>query len=229
MVHRPASALPALSVRQNPKSKMLAKTYKIETDRLIIRCYEPRDATRLKVSIEESLAHLLPWMPWAKNEPESVQTKSERLRKYRGQFDLGLDYTFGIFSKNEKVLLGSTGLHTRVGNNAREIGYWINVNYLKQGYATESVKALIKVGFEIEQLERIEIRCDPQNILSQKIPMKLGFFHEATLKNRTIDSNSNLRDVMIWTMFKEDYRESEISNFEIRAFDVCHEEIIIKR
>ncbi|MEZ5041133.1 MAG: GNAT family N-acetyltransferase [Saprospiraceae bacterium] len=130
---------------------MLAKTYKIETKRLIIRCYEPKDAELLKISIDESLEHLLPWMPWAKNEPESVKAKMERLRKYRGQFDLGLDYTFGIFDKDEKKLVGSTGLHTRGGNNAREIGYWINAKHLKQGYATEAVKALIKVAFEIEQ------------------------------------------------------------------------------
>ncbi|TXB55226.1 GNAT family N-acetyltransferase [Phaeodactylibacter luteus] len=39
-----------------------------------------------------------------------------------------------------------SGLHTRLGENAREIGYWINANYLKQGYATETVKALIKAA-----------------------------------------------------------------------------------
>ena len=88
---------------------MLAKTYKIETERLIIRCYEPKDAKLLKQSIDESLEHLIPWMPWAKNEPESLANKMGRLRKCRGQFDLGLDYTFGIFSKDEKKLIGSTG------------------------------------------------------------------------------------------------------------------------
>lgn len=205
---------------------MLAKTYKIETDRLIIRCYEPKDAKLLKNSIDESLEHLLPWMPWAKNEPESVQTKLERLRKYRGQFDLGIDYTFGIFSKDEKKLIGSTGLHPRLSNNAREIGYWINVKYLKQGYATETVKALIKVGFEIEQLDRIEIRCDPNNIPSQGIPKKLGFIHEGTLKNRLTDTKGELRDVMIWTMFKEDYAINDFANFKIKAFNVINDQII---
>lgn len=205
--------------------KMLAKTYKIETERLIIRCYEPKDAELLKISIDESLEHLLPWMPWAKNEPESVETKMERLRKYRGQFDLGLDYTFGIFSKDEKKLIGSTGLHTRLGNNAREIGYWVHAKYLKQGYATEAVKALIKIGFEIEQLDRIEIRCAPNNIASQGVPKKIGFLHEGTLKNRVTDIEGALRDVMIWTMFREDYPRKEFSSFNIKAFNVINERI----
>lgn len=204
---------------------MLAKTYKIETERLIIRCYEPKDAELLKSSIDESLEHLLPWMPWAKNEPESVSTKIKRLRKYRGQFDLGLDYTFGIFSKDEKKLVGSTGLHNRVGNNAREIGYWINAKYLKQGYATETVRALIKVAFEIEQLDRIEIRCAPNNIASQGVPKKLGFLHEGTLKNRTTDINGDLRGEMIWTMFKEDYLKEDFFNFQFKAFNIINEQI----
>lgn len=204
---------------------MNAKIYKIETDRLIIRCYKPKDAALLKKSIDESLKHLQPWLLWAKKEPETVQTKLDRLRKYRGQFDLGIDYVFGIFSKDEKVLIGSTGLHTRIDNNAREIGYWINVNYLKMGYATETVKALIKVGFEIEGLDRIEIRCSPNNLASQAIPKKMGFLFEATLKNRARDSNGNLRDVMIWTMFKEAYFETDHTNFKLKAFDIVDNKI----
>ena len=70
---------------------MLAKTYKIETERLLIRCYEPSDAKLLKISVDESVAHLLPWMPWAQNEPETIETKMDRPRKFRGQFDLGID------------------------------------------------------------------------------------------------------------------------------------------
>lgn len=207
---------------------MLAKTYRVETDRLVIRCYKPKDAKLLKKSIDESVEHLLPWMPWAKYEPESLQTKLERLRKYRGQFDLGIDYIFGIFNKDENLLIGSTGLHTRLSEDAREIGYWINAKHLKQGFATETVKALIKVGFEIEELDRIEIRCDPNNILSQGIPKKLGFLHEGTLKNRTTDTKGNLRDVMIWTMFKENYLKSELKDFQLRAFDNTGGQINIK-
>ncbi len=205
---------------------MIAKTYKIETERLIIRCYKPTDAPLLKEAIDQSLEHLLPWMPWAKNEPETVQTKIERLRKYRGQFDLGVDYTFGIFNKEETELIGSTGLHTRLEGNAREIGYWISSRYAKQGYATETVKALVKVGFEIEELDRIEIRCAPENVASQGVPKKLGFLHEGTLKNRTTNVEGQARDVMIWTKFKSDYHREDQSGFSCKAFDIINEQIL---
>jgi len=58
-------------------------------------------------------------------------------------------------------VLGSTGLHTRVGAGAREIGYWIHQDYINQGLATEATAALTKVAFAIDQVTRIEIHCDP--------------------------------------------------------------------
>lgn len=204
----------------------IARTYRIETDRLVIRCYEPSDASKLKDAITESLDHLLPWMPWAKSEPEDIEAKINRLRLFRGQFDLGQDYVFGIFDKSERELIGSTGLHTRLDKNAREIGYWINVKYINQGFAMETVSALTKIGFEIEQLTRIEIHCAPDNIRSQNIPKKLGYELEATLKNRTTDTFGNLRDIMVWTMFKQDYKLSSIRKINLKAFDILGREII---
>ncbi|MEO1514092.1 MAG: GNAT family protein [Bacteroidota bacterium] len=204
---------------------MLAKVYRIETDRLVIRCYRPTDASLLKASVEESLEHLLPWMPWAKQEPEPLEKKVERLRKYRGEFDLGIDHTFGIFNQEENLLIGSTGLHTRLDETAREIGYWIHGQHLRKGFAVETVQALLKVGFEIEQLKRIEIRCSPDNLASQGVPKKLGFLHEGTLKNRTTGVNGQPRDVMIWTLFREDYFQSDLMNFSLKAFDICGNQI----
>lgn len=204
---------------------MLAKVYRIETERLVIRCYQPQDAALLKAAIDESLDHLRPWMPWAVHEPESLEAKQARMRKYRGQFDLGQDYVFGIFSKSEEVQIGSTGLHNRLEDEAREIGYWIRATYARQGYATESTRALIKVGFEVEQLERIEIRCAANNLASQQVPRKLGFIHEATLRDRTVDPEGRPRDVMIWTLFKEDYLNSSLSETKIKAYGFSGDEI----
>jgi len=206
----------------------LAKAYRIVTERLVIRCYNPKDAILLKTSIDESLEHLRPWMDWAHGEPRSLQSKTDRLRKYRGQFDLGIDYVFGIFNKKEDVLIGSTGLHTRLGEEAREIGYWINANYAGKGYATEATKALTKVGFEVEGLERIEIHCASNNTRSQNVPKKLGYTHEATLRDRVVDHLGNKRDTMIWSLFRSDYLTLPYRKDGLEAYDVSGIRLMIK-
>ena len=194
--------------------------YRIETARLVIRCWHPADAPLLAAAITASVDHLRPWMPWAHSEPEALQAKIDRLRRFRGSFDLGQDYIYAIFDAAEQMVLGGTGLHPRIGDHAREIGYWIHQDYAGQGLASEASAALIKVSFEIEQLERIEIRCEPGNAQSAAIPRKLGFTHEATLRSRLPFLDQPLRDVMIWSLFRSDYPTSPAASVEIKAFDV---------
>ena len=131
--------------------------YRIETARLLVRCYEPADATLLAESVTESIEHLKPWMPWAHAEPEPFEVKAERVKRFRGMFDLQQDYVYGIFNKDETRLVGGTGLHTRLGNEQLEIGYWIHKDFINQGLVTESTAALVKVAFEVIHVHRIEI------------------------------------------------------------------------
>ena len=49
--------------------------YRVHTQRLVIRCWQPEDAPLLKASIDENLEHLRPQMPWAMNEPTDLQAK----------------------------------------------------------------------------------------------------------------------------------------------------------
>ena len=192
--------------------------YRIETQRLVVRCYEPSDAQLLADSVAESIEHLKPFMSWAHKEPEPIEEKINRLKRARGNFDLGQDYTYGIFNPEENKLLGGTGLHTRLGENELEIGYWIHKDFVRQGLVTESTAALVKVAFEIIKIHRIEIHCDPANIASASVPRKLGFTHEGTLRAKTpfLDRWS---DSMIWGLLETEYPNSPASKAQIKVFD----------
>jgi RimJ/RimL family protein N-acetyltransferase len=200
--------------------------YLIKTQRLILRCWNPADAQLLKTAVDESLDHLLPWMPWAADEPEELQEKIDRLRQCRGKFDLGQDFVYGIFNLDQSRVLGSTGLHTHLGPLGREIGYWIHKDFINQGLATESSAALTRVAFEIEHIKRVEIHCDPDNGRSAAVPRKLGFIHEATLRQRVPCGEQKLGDTMIWTLFEADYPSSAAAKAQIEAFDVAGRRIL---
>ena len=192
--------------------------YRIETRRLVVRCYNPSDAPLLAQSVTASVAHLRPWMPWAHDEPEPLEEKIKRLKRFRGMFDLGHDFVYGIFNANETELLGGTGLHTRLGAHQLEIGYWIHKDYVNQGLVTESTAALIKVAFELLRVHRLEIHCDPRNLSSAAIPRKLGFTHEGTLRRKTrfLDGWT---DSMIWGLLESEYPATPSALAEIKAFD----------
>jgi RimJ/RimL family protein N-acetyltransferase len=199
--------------------------YRIETKRLVIRCYNPSDAPLLAESVTESLEHLRPWMPWVYNEPEPIEEKVQRLKLFRGNFDLGQNYTYGIFNPEETKLIGGTGLHTRLSGGELEIGYWIHKDFINQGLVTESTAALVKVAFEIVHVHRLEIHCDPGNLASAAIPRKLGFTHEGTLRAKTafLDGWS---DSMIWGLLESEYPDSPSSKAEIKVFDANGQQVL---
>lgn len=193
--------------------------YRVETKRLVLRCWEPRDAALLKDAIDANLDHLRPWMPWAMEEPQSLEAKVERLRAFRGEFDLDKSYVFGVLSPDERSVLGSSGLHTRSGEGSLEIGYWIRSSHVRQGLGTEVAAALTKVALEFAGVDRVEIHCHPRNEASAAIPRRLGFTHEVTRRRVLKDSAGEPCDSMIWTLLASEYPATPAAKIELAAYD----------
>ena len=195
--------------------------YRLETPRLVIRHYNPTDATLLKQAIDESLEHLKPWMPWAQNDPEPLVVKAQQLRVFRAHFDLDTDYTFGIFNADESLLLGGTGLHKRGVKDTLEIGYWIHQNAVGKGYVTETVRALCYVGFHYHGAKHLEIRCDPRNHTSYAVAERCGFTLEETLTDYDKTPQGTVRSTMIWRL----HRQPLTLPYELRVFDAANVQV----
>jgi RimJ/RimL family protein N-acetyltransferase len=203
----------------------MGPAYRIVTPRLLIRCWQPQDAVKLKEAVDTSVEHLRRWLPWADNEPELLERKLERIRRWRGEFDLGLDFVYGVFDPDEARVLGGTGLHKRVGPDAREIGYWVRADSIGKGIATEFSAALTRVAFEVDKLSRVEIHVVVGNGASAAVPRKLAYLHEATLR-RTRPSGGPLYDTMIWTMFAEKYTGSPAASQRVEAYGFGGERLL---
>ena len=194
--------------------------YRITTERLTIRCWEPRDAPLLKEAVDTSLEHLRPWMPWARDEPRPPEERIALLRRFRGEFDLGRDFVYGIFDRDESQVVGGTGLHTRVGEDAFEIGYWIRASRAGEGLATEAAAALTRVAFDVCGVDRVEIRTDPANVASAAVARKLGFAEEATLRRRIHDGGSP-RDTVIFTLFRDEAEGTPVADARLETYDAA--------
>jgi RimJ/RimL family protein N-acetyltransferase len=201
--------------------------YRIETERLVIRCYEPEDAPLLKAAVDSSIEHLLPWMPWARFEPQSLEEKVELCRMFRGQFDLDTNYVYGIFSPDETAQLGGSGFHKRGNEGSLEIGYWVAASALGKGIGTEVTAVQTRAGFELAGLDRIDIQVEPSNERSLAIPRKLGFTEEGTLRRRLEPGGEDepARDSVIFSMLREELEGSPCLRYEYTAFDVLGEPI----
>ncbi|WP_395296728.1 GNAT family N-acetyltransferase [Kitasatospora hibisci] len=132
-------------------------------------------AAALNAAVRANLEHLRPWLEWAAAAPSPAQTE-ELARAGSAAWDAGTDFIYlvGLDARPGSVI-GSFGLHGRIGPGALEIGYWVSAEHVGRGIATTAAEALTAAALALPGIERVEIHCDQANGASAAVPRKLGF------------------------------------------------------
>jgi RimJ/RimL family protein N-acetyltransferase len=177
----------------------------ISTPRLVLRPWEVADAVRMKAAIDANLEHLQAWMPWAMAEPSPIEEITARIEKFEGEFERDEGWIYGVFAADGTTVLGSSGIHRRDVPDGLEIGYWIDAGHTRQGYATEAAAALTRVAFTAEWVQRMWIRCDPNNVSSAAVAQRVGYRHVATLVGDSVTTSGAARDTMVWEMASNEF------------------------
>lgn len=174
--------------------------------RLTMRRWRHDEAAQLNAVVARNVEHLRPWMPWARHEPMTVAERVTLIEGWTREWEDGGDAFLGVFLDGEAI--GSSGLHRRVGPGALEIGYWIDADHTRQGYATELTEALTTAAFEADGIERVEVHVDEANEPSTGVPVKLGFTR-ARVDEREPEAPGERGRMVIWTMTRDDWRAAQ--------------------
>lgn len=145
----------------------------VDTPRLTLRCWTFADVDPMSEAIVASADHLRPWMWWAADEPITPTARRAVIARMVDEWASGGDATYGVFLDDRVV--GGCGLHRRRGPTVLEIGYWIHVAHLRQGYASELAAALTTTALDQPGIDRVEIHHDRANEASRAVPERLGF------------------------------------------------------
>ena len=136
-----------------------------------LRRWRPDDAAALLAAVIKSLEDLRPWMPWAEGYDEDKAVAF--LRNCEAQWASGEDFAYAIIVDGH--IVGSAGLHRRVGDGGLEIGYWVHSDWTGRGIATDATAALTHAALALPGIDRVEIYHDAANVASGRIPAKLGY------------------------------------------------------
>lgn len=173
-----------------------------ESDRLTIRAPRAGDGPKIYAAVEETFDDLKPWMPWARQMP-TLEESETYVRRAQSDFLAREDLALLLFLKGTNMIVGGSGLHRIDWEIPKfEIGYWCRKRFQGQGYITESTDTITKFAFEVLGAKRVEIRCDSQNIRSQRVPNRLGFKLEGTLRNNSLSPSGELRDTLVFAKIK---------------------------
>ncbi len=173
--------------------------------RVVVRPFREEDARQVWEAVDESRERLEPWLPWVAGY-RSPDDAVSFVRRARASFLLREDLVVGIFERESGGLLGGSGLH-RIDWRIRafEIGYWLRNGAEGRGYMRETVQLLTWLAFERLGANRVEIRMDPENVRSRRVPEGLGFVFEGTLRNCTAGRDGGPRDSHVFALIPEDY------------------------
>jgi RimJ/RimL family protein N-acetyltransferase len=179
--------------------------HRIETARLDLCAIGPEHVDQAQEVVLRNRDHLLVAMPWARAEPLSVEARMELFQQMRGNFHLGVEFTYAIVDRAAGEFIGGTGFHPRIGPDALEIGYWIDRTLQGKGLVSEAVTALCSVAFEIMKARRLEIRCSPENVRSRAVAQRLGFQLDGVLRDSGYGGSGELEDKMVWSVIAREY------------------------
>jgi len=170
----------------------------IHTPRLRLRLPTVEDAAALNAAILASHAELSPWMDWAVK-PQKPQETVEFIRASIADREVAKALNLLMIETTSGEIVGATGYPRLDWQVPKfEIGYWCRSDRTGQGLVTEATWALARYAFESLAACRVELRMDDRNRRSWAVAERLGFRHEATLRNDVRTPQGELRDTRIY-------------------------------
>jgi ribosomal-protein-alanine N-acetyltransferase len=90
-------------------------------------------------------------------------------------------------------------------SSSAEIGYWLKQSVWGQGYATEGVRFLLRLGFKTLGLHRIWGKCHVDNAASAHVMEKLGMSLEGRIREH-VWLRDHYRSSLLYSILEHEYR-----------------------
>ena len=176
---------------------MLAE--KICGERIVLERIKPtfKLAKELFAKVEMSADSLLPWLSWVLNTKSAEDEYAYLLNWCDKHWRNEQGCAYVIRHKETKAALGIIDLcNFKKADKSAEIGYWLSIDAVGNGYMSEAVKLVETEAFALG-FHRIVIRNDTRNMRSANVAKNCGYHldgvmrndHWAEHENRYVDTN----------------------------------------
>lgn len=179
---------------------------RLETERLVLRLPEHGDFTPWAGLRAQSRAFLSPWEPvWAS---DHLSRKSFTHRVYWANRASRSGTALPLFLiRHDGTLVGAITMDNirRGPAQSATIGYWVGEPFARQGFMREAIDAVVRHGFSIFDLSRIEAACLPENVASRGVLERSGFKYEGVAQSY-LQINGRWRNHVLYANLRTDRR-----------------------
>ena len=185
----------------------------LNTRRLFLRSATPGDGAAVCEAVTENLSALRAWptsLPWALYEP-SVATSERFCCEASHALDAGQGFAFLAF-RNDGRLIASVGLHdVRWDLPSMEIGFWMRSSAHRQGYAAESVRAVLDFASQVLGARRTQAQTDEENHACRATCEASGMRLEGILHNARVTPSGQVKNVCMYAFASQETISSAYS------------------
>ena len=144
----------------------------LETERLILREFEPGDAEALFsfASVPEVMRYIADGKAWA--DINRAHTWIERVRASYRERGYGI---WAVIEKSSGELIGSCGVSCLQATSEIDLGYVFAQDRWGRGYATEAASAALRYAFEVLGFPEVTANVIQVHAPSRRVLEKIGF------------------------------------------------------
>ena len=183
--------------------RIFSRMPELETQRLLLRPMKVCDsADMFAYAKDPEVTRYLLWRPHA-----DVGYTRRYLEYLGGRYRIGAHYEWALIHRETGRMIGTCGFaKIDTAHNCAELGYVLNPAFRGQELILEAARCVIRFGFSVLGLHRIEARYMVENVASRRVMDKLGMTFEGVQRGAMLVKGS-YRDIGICAILFEDLQE----------------------
>ena len=179
----------------------------LETRRLVLRHLRPSDLNDVyEYASDPEVSRYTLW-----DTHLSLDESRLFLEFIIDQHRRGEGMVWAVTLRETGKMIGTCGFGTLKPRDSRaELGFALSRRYWNQGITTEAVAAVLRFVFTEMKLNRLEARCDIDNVASARVLEKSGMKFEGILRQHAC-IKEQFRDLRLYSILREEYLETKPS------------------
>jgi RimJ/RimL family protein N-acetyltransferase len=178
-------------------------TFPLATERLILRPFVDQDLDALlAMQGREDVTRYLDWGPMSRDQARDLLA---RIKKLTGIDEKGDALRVAAILRGSAAVVGDLSLwRTSREHGQGEIGFVLHPDHQGNGYGSEAMRELLRIGFDEVGFHRIVGRCDARNSASARLMQRLGMRLEAHQRENEL-IKGEWCDALIYAMLASEW------------------------
>jgi ribosomal-protein-alanine N-acetyltransferase len=191
----------SMPIKKIPPATIARDLPELSTTRLLLRKMTLADAPDMFAYAQDPV--ITRYTVW--DHHTSQEDAVRFLRCVVKNYDDGVIENWGVVYKQNNRFIGTCGYFTWDPDHYRaEIQYALSREYARKGLMSEAVAEVVRFGFEVMGLNRVEAKCMLDNRASERVMQKAGMCFEGVMREGVF-AKGKFHDLKVYAILRQEW------------------------